>query len=500
MKNFALKNWVKMICCATLCVLCLSCVLAGCATVGNITNSSEEILYNGNSAVMVDGYLYYANSVTDASSFSSDSDYKSSAKTTYLARLNTNVDLEATSEDYSPANVEKVSSEVTGYEGNFMFVLGQTIYYATPNRQVVSSSDGNSYNYTYTCIYKSSLNGNNKSKLYTTLGEITDIEVLKADGVYYIVMLAGTDLVKINLSTNKAETIAEDVSSVALPETYQSNKLGSTLDWNGYIYYTTSSTSESGSGNTLSSLMALELSTGETKELDYSYSDTYSLVGRENDVIFYTITTSTSESTTTTYTSDMSSKPTALSKDIFVSDTISDIDLIVTESWTSSGEVSYSTVGYIYYNSSSSLMYKSIKGHGLLSFTATVDGSSTSLSSYYILAINGTTLYLSSTTSDAVGIYSADLATATFSSSSGFTVECTEIITMTAIYDAALGAYDGTYLYFYAQLEELEDDDEDDDDETEETDENYYLYRVNVNGATHKYELLSKTSISSRHS
>ncbi len=503
MKNIALKNWIKIVCCVALCVLCLSCGLAGCATVGNITNSSNEILYYGNSAVMVDGYLYYANSVVDASSFSSDSDYKSSAKTTYLARLNTNADLGATSGDYSPANVETVSSEVTGYEGNFMFVLGQTIYYATPNRQVVSSSDGNSYNYTYTCIYKSSLNGNNKSKLYTTVGEITDIEVLKVDGVYYIVMLAGTDLIKINLSTNKAETIAEDVTSIAISKTYQQSKAGSTLDWNGIIYYTLSSTTESGSSRTLTRIMGIELSGGTAQEYYSSYSETIELIGRENDVVFYTKTDS--NSIVATYYADMSGKTNdfqttsgGIVGNLFYSGEASGINLIVSATTSSTGNVSYKTVGYIFYNTDGNLLYKNSNGAmGVITLTADVDGTSTELtgSDFNLLAIDGRKIYFSTTT----GIYSADLSTAfNKTSNTAVNVTCNTILSMTAIYDAELGAYDGTYLYFYAQLEEIEDEDDDDDDD--ETDENYYLYRVNLSGSTHNYELLSKTTISSRHS
>ena len=92
-----MKKFLKVLCF----IFGFGFLLAGCATVGNITNSNSEIIYNGNSAVLVDGYLYYGNAFADISGFSSDRDYKTNARVSYLARLNTNA-LEAKSEDYSP--------------------------------------------------------------------------------------------------------------------------------------------------------------------------------------------------------------------------------------------------------------------------------------------------------------------------------------------------------------------------------------------------------------
>ena len=240
-----MKKLTKILCC----VLGLGFLLGGCATVSNISNSNPELIYNGNSAVMVDGYLYYGNAFSDTSAFSSNSDYSNAARVGYLARLNTNIDVMAKDKDYSPRNVENVASEVVGYENNFMFVLGNYIYYATPYTGISENADGESgHYYNYTTIYRSRLNGDNKTRLYTTNGEISQIEVLKFGENYYIVLLAGGRLVKIQISGRTSSTVlAENVESAAIPKTYQQNVIGSSLDWNGNIYFTTTRSDEDNS-------------------------------------------------------------------------------------------------------------------------------------------------------------------------------------------------------------------------------------------------------------
>ena len=92
---------------------------------------------------------------------------------------------------------------------------------------------------------------------------------------------------------------------------------------------------------------------------------------------------------------------------------------------------------------------------------------------------------------------------------------------MTAIQTkGTLYSYDGEYIYYYAQLEELTDEEQElidaekeeagievsDEDEEEDsittTDSGCYLYRVRINNNndTSRYELLGQTSHVERHS
>lgn len=482
-----MKKISKLLCC----ILGLGFLLTGCATVGNIKNSSSELIYNGNSAVMVDGYLYYGNAFSDYTTFSSDGDYKSGAKLSYLARLNTNDELNATSKDYSPKSVEKVSEEVAGQKNSFMFVLGDYIYYATPNRQRIKGDDGSSdFKFEYTSFFRSKLNGDKKDKFYTTDGEITDLEVVKYDDKYYIVVLAGEKLTKIQLGNKLSITeIASDVTSVAIPKTRQNGVSTSTFDWNGYVYYTTDKTDEDNSDISGSIVKRLSISGGDAETIEGSWKNarTIEFIGREEDMLFYTMTGDKTEVFASDVSSDSATSKNFVSnqKKFYSASTISDITLISTEN---------KDYGYIFTTSAGTLMHVTKDGKfGVVTLT---NGDDT-LSSYKLLFVNGRTIYLSTTT----GIFSADLS-ALFNGTAT-TATYTTIVTMTAIYDETLYAYDGKYIYYYAQLETIESDSDDEDEDDTETDENYYLYRTEAIAKSEtatQYQLLGLTSISSRRS
>ena len=454
-------------------ILGVAFLATGCATVSNIKNSSSEVVYNGNAAVMVDGYLYYGNSFADYTAFSKDKDYTNSAKLSYLARLNTNINLASKTNDYSPKKVEKVEEEVVGQANGFMFVLGNYVYYTTPKReQETNSEDKLEYKFSHRKIYRSRLNGDKKSEVYTTDDDITQIEVLKSGNKYYLVFLAGSKLVKIQLGDKtKATTISKDVTSVAIPKTYEKNKEQSTLDWNGYVYYTKTKSDED---NNLSGtyLYKMALSSNTEKEVGGKQGKTISLVGRERDVIFYTIDSKTYKLDTNTQGQIVVDSNNYL----FYETAISSINLVAS---------SQRVCGYLFI-SDSNLVYKDVEGN---SAVLTFKRDDTTFSS--VTFVNGRHIYFETSS----GIYRADLSELTITNGVGQNVECTMIVEMTSIKENMV-AFDGRYVYFYAQLQ-----DETEDESITDKDANYYLYRAKVtaNGQS-AYQLLSYTSTKTRHS
>ena len=149
-------------------------------------------------------------------------------------------------------------------------------------------------------------------------------------------------------------------------------------------------------------------------------------------------------------------------------------------------------VGFVFNNASSELMYA--RRNASAQRVTFMDGTK-AVSDYNILQISGRKVILSTT----ANIFTADLSTINANGE----VACTTVVTMTAIYDGTLSAFDGKYVYFYAQLEEVEDEDADEEETEEETDENCYLYRakvdVNPNNPVEEYQLLGLTTINSRH-
>ena len=293
-----MKKWAKFLCCFALLGAFLVGGLAGCGPTVNIQNNSSELIYNGNAAAVVasgnDNFVFFGNAYASTAP-TNKSEYSSAKEYSYLARVN-GKNLEAKNAYFSPKQVDNISDEVTAYEDSFMFVLGQNVYYATPNLQMVSQDGEAAYHYEYTCFYKSDLNGGGKHKLFTTTGEVSNIEVLKSGETYYIVMLAGENLVTINLSNDSATTIASGVTSVALPKTYRQDVVGSTLDWNGIIYFTTERENTSGSGATTNLVKKIVVTAKNEDEAQEVYTQgTVTFIARERDVLFFTDTVANSQ-------------------------------------------------------------------------------------------------------------------------------------------------------------------------------------------------------------
>ncbi len=481
-----MKKTTKLLCG----LLGVGLLLTGCATVGAIKNNDSELIYNGNSAVMInDSYLYYGNSFADSSAFENDNDYKNSAKLSYLARLEAGATLSAKNEDFSPKNVETVTKEVSVHNKSFMFALGDYIYYLTPNRKKFENEDGKLVQqYGYSTLYRSKLNGDKKKSLYTTSAEVSQIEVLKYGKKYYLVMLAGTDLIRFELGSKvKRTTIAKDVTSVALPETYEKKRVGSTDKWNGNIYYTKALKDEDNSSVSGSQVMKLAISTGDEVEVGGGQGINISLVGREEDVVFYTYDGETYKLDTNENDGNIRF---SISVDRYSSSEISDVYTLY----------SNDVLGYIYTANSALICHQ----NGASEKSVTLKYNSTDVENYKVLFVTGRTIYLSTTSA----IYTADLSQ--ILNGNGKEVNCTALVKMNdnTIYDGNRYAFDGNYLYYYAQLQEIETDEEDEEEESEaKTDDNYYLYRTKVGtnadeleGSSAKaYELLSLTKNSDRH-
>lgn len=485
-----MKKWAKFLCCFVLLGAFLVGGLAGCATVSNIKNNNKELIYNGNAATLVeagnDKFVYFANAFSSAAPTSED-EYSSAKKNSYLARVNGS-NLQAKNEYFSPKNVENVSEEVVGYDNAFMFVLGQNIYYATPNRQMVTieTNEGTdtAYHFEFTCFYKSSLNGDNKKKLYTTAGEVSQIEVLKSGETYYIVMLAGDDLVAINLSNDKAQTLATGVTSVALPKTFRKDVGGSTLDWDGQIYFSTTKNNGGGSGATINLVKKIAVSSTNQEDAEEIYNQgSIEFIAREENVVFFVGKSGNDQKI---YMLDLGKSGfSGVWTTVFESESVSSASVESINAVKMKVSGGYVLQGYVF-KAGSDFKYVTKAGKiGTLSL-GDVSGAN-------ILFASGMTVFLASDT----GIYRADLSSAFLAGETN--IQCQTIVDeMDGIQSGTAFAFDGVYVYFYSTLQEVPEELKDEDEEeTEETDSNLYLHRA-VATRTNEFELLGKTAIQSR--
>ncbi len=463
------------------CLMGIICLFAGCGTVDPIVNNDGNLIYNGNSVVNIDGYLYYANSFKSYKDLTNDSDYNNSVKNSYLARVNANVNLDAKTKDHSPKKVENVAPELVGQENGFMFALGDYIYYSTPNRKEGKDENGTvTHFYNYVALYRSKLNGDGKNLFYTADAEVSQIEVLKANDHYYIVMLAGTKLIKIQIGNDlgKPVTLAENVKSVAIPETYEKNNSSTSLNWNGYIFYTTDA-----------GVYRIGLVDGSSNCV-YTHKDV-TLIDRQKDVLFFT----EGDKTTTTYYADLTGDN---SKNALINNktelvglsSITDINLVSVKNSTQNGGTEISDLGFTFiYNSN---LYACKFGQTPVKLTIN-DGEGNAISGFHVVEVADGVVYLTTET----GLFKVDLNGIFSEVDTTRTLVAKTLAKMTKVYvETNLTSYDGKYIYYFAGLEGLED--ENGEVETVE-DETYYLYRVNISG-TEDYQLLGLTSSDERHS
>lgn len=494
-----MKKFLMAICC----ILTFGLVLAGCATVSSIPNDYNGIIYNGNAGTIVSGYLYYGNAFADVSTFSDQGDYDTSADSAYLSRLNLNNERDAKGKNFSPLGNEVVNSEeVVAHENQFMFVIGNYLYFTKPDEHSYYIDNNVEQHYDYTTLCSIALNGDDM-KEYDYQGVVEQIEVQEFNGNYYIIAFANDNLVvtKLNNGNLDSRILATGVTSVAIPETAEA---GANDDWNGMIYYTTTNESD----NEITKQISVEAENGDSAQTISSKNGTVSFLYRSNDYIVYT---HKQNSTTRVYYNNV--------KSVTNNDNIISLNNILSYNSSISNAflLNYGTSAemLIYDNSDGTLSFKNkVGGSG----TITLSDGSASVTDYEIMFFDGSLAYLMSSKA----IYEVDFAPLTNVRTSYTSQALTgrTIVSMTAIQTAGtLYSYDGDYIYYYARLEELTDEEQElidaekeeagievsEDEEADAittTDGGYYLYRarINNNGDTSFYELLGQTSHVERHS
>ena len=435
-------------------------LIAGCSGITPITNKEKGILFNGGGVVSVGDHLIFANgfvSGVEDFSTSSDSEYKKAQKYAYLSRTDMSKFEGSISKNENQVN--KLSDKVVGYANTYMFVKGNNLYYATPN---LHKTKENKHVWKYVTFFKSDLNGGGQKEIYTTKAydsSKAEIRALEYNDKYYIVIFDGTNIVKIDLSNDKASTISSKATSVALPDENE--------QWDGNIYYTESRESDVGQAGNITYKASIE--SGKSEQICNRTDITISFTGRVKDTLFYSMTKE-GISITETYIYDTVSQKGSIDTagSMFYSLPISNVEGVAENNTEYNGftfTVSVSSkTQVLYYNSNKAANNVYYESEMLLG----VDEDYTD----YILDY-GTDFYY--TTSS--GIFKVDLVSK----------NTQKIVSDMTIKNGVYG-YDYKYvdgeisrlnnIYFYAQIVE------DEETEEKESDENYYLYSIDKDGLT----------------
>ena len=495
-----MKKFLMAICC----FLTLGFILTGCATVGGIKNENTELIYNGNAGVMVSDYLYYGNSYTDISSYTSMSELNTAKNVSYLARYNFNETRNAKGQNFTPIGNEKVNSEAIATDYQFMFVLGDYIYFLRPDQHRYGADDGtSSYQFAYPVLTSSKLNGDKVNAFYTFEAEVSQIEVLKYEDNYYVVALAGDRLVSIRLNNGggSATVLAEGVTSAAIPETTRTSLKEQSSEWNGKIYYVAT---DEDSVTTINQINVNDANSNQT--ILGKDNGTVTFLYRQNDIIVYSNQNQYSQ--TIVYYNDVG-KSTSRDDVILIDNAHS-----LQSSTATNIEILNGTSTTIIFDGDAGKQFKNTRGgSGVITIN---DSSDTAISDYTTMFVNDRLAYIITSTN----IYEVDLTQVAQSARDGgdLTLTARTIVTMTKMVTSGeLYSYDSGYIYYYAQLEELTEEEQEkinqekidagievdtsgdsEDTAITDTDAGYYLYRVRINDGA--YELIGTTNYEERHS
>lgn len=430
-------------------VFVVAVLLTGCATVSDIKNDQTDLIFNGGNVVKVGDYVYFANGYTAVGS-GSDFDYDKNVEVSYLNRVNLNAGF--TSPDNSPKKNEKVNSRVVGFESEYMFVLGDYIYFSSVNTHKNKQVEND---YSLVSYFRSRLNGDNLTELYTTNSYNASTAVTRvlkgSDNNYHLVIFDGTNLNSIKIGDNigKRQELATNVTSLAMPHEKDNFEYKE-------ILYTVNK--ENSSNET--EVYSVDYATGE-KEKATSTSSTTKFVDRQGDVVFYT---HDAIGISQTYYKRVSSGTSLIfdaSEFFYRLTDIKNMQLVC------AGDDDKE--GYVFLGKSGSIMYKNMVRTGEQA-TTLLDKSVTDFSN--MLFVEGEWVYYSTTK----GIYR-------ISASDG---EKQTIVEMQNEIEPSTCAYVDNYIYYYAKLEPIENE----DGKEYEEDSNFYAYRVDVSGHGN-YQILS---------
>lgn len=263
-------------------------IFAGCSSAPlNMPTNYTKVTSNGGFVVGAGNYLYFANAYQSYENLKSKEDNDGAGVKQYsLKRVQTENNKDLKLDDEQNIVFENVLNKIAGYETSNMYVVGEYLYFTSPNVHKSDSKEQDKYNqyeFELSTLFRIKLDGSNLSEIYTT--ETSTAKFYLTGGNKQSILIYDDEKilqVKCFENSTKVNTLAENVKSTVFP--YDQG-----LEFVN-IYFTTSREEDSKlNGNILNKL---NLVTGETKEVQgYSNNnETITLISYNGERLFYTRT------------------------------------------------------------------------------------------------------------------------------------------------------------------------------------------------------------------
>ena len=266
-----------------MCVISLTLVFSGCGFTplkDSPTDKATTIVYG--SALSYDNYIYYANAFADSGSLVAGDNKKGKVKETAINRIALeNGEVDYDDETSLPEDIERAVSKIAGFKSAYMFSVGDYIYFSSPSTH---KDDQKQTTFSYNSYFRVKTDGSNYKEFYTSANAITQQSAITIDGTTYLLVLDGSKLKKFTLGSEISETtLASKVTSAVFPDRAVSNA-------DKFAYYTTDATDEDKENSkTGSYLHKVDITNGSKTDLNTTPS-TMSLQEVYNGVLYLTYT------------------------------------------------------------------------------------------------------------------------------------------------------------------------------------------------------------------
>lgn len=257
-------------------VLCLCFVLVGCTP--KLEMPKGNIDSNGGSVVMVGDYVYYANTFVDYSSLSGNANEDKTTNQNALYRVKTDEFGYTTRDDDDfIENIEKVTTKISGFNNSNMFVVGNYLYFTSPNAH--KNKKGEDL-FKLTTLFRVKLDGTGRQEILST--ETTQGKFfLVTEETPYLLVFDNSKIIKLTIGDKlgKIETLVSDVLDVVFPTNY--GKLDA-------FYYTTDiSEQDKTAGLSGNNLHKFDLTNNNQSLISRNAREIISLVAFEDGKLYY---------------------------------------------------------------------------------------------------------------------------------------------------------------------------------------------------------------------
>ncbi len=258
-------------------ILSVCFIFSGCSK--PLQLPSGEVYSNGGSVVGVGNYVYYANTYVDYTTLESGDNTENSTKHNSLYRVKTNDYGYVTRDDEEKIeNIEKVYSKITGFNNSHMFVVGNYLYFTSPNVHKEQKTGNDRFD--LTTLFRVKLDGTGLKEILTTKTSQGKFFLVTEENPYLLIF-DDNKISKLEIKDNlgSVEVLVSDVLDAVFPKNY------SVIN---EVYYTTDlSEDEKNAGLSGNYLNKLNLATEQTSLLGKPATQTITLVAYENGTLYY---------------------------------------------------------------------------------------------------------------------------------------------------------------------------------------------------------------------